>query len=187
MSTPKVETTQIADQTIQYRAAGSPKDPPALLLHGWPTSSFLWRNVMPILAEHRHVIAIDLPGFGGSDKPLDVSYDFPFFADVLDGFTQTLGIEADLALVVHDLGGPVGLYWAMQRAQPLDRLAICNTAVYPDLSPAVSAFLIGCRTLVLRRALTSEVGLRMALVWGVSDAGRLPADAREGICRPCAK
>lgn len=184
MTAPHPQTTQIAGRTIQYRAAGSTSDPPVLLLHGWPTSSFLWRNVMPVVAKHRHVIAVDLPGFGGSDKPLDVTYDFAFFADTLDAFTQRLDIDEDLALAVHDLGGPVGLYWAMCRNQPLERLAICNTAVYPDISPAVTAFLVACRTPVLRRVLTSQAGLRMALVWGVSDARRLPDDAREGISRP---
>lgn len=58
---------QVGDLTLAYRELGS--GPPVLLLHGWPTSSFLWRNVMPPIARANRVIALDLPGFGGSSKP----------------------------------------------------------------------------------------------------------------------
>ncbi len=70
---------------------------------------------MPPIAAANRVVALDLPGFGGSSKPLDASYDFGFFGRALEGFLDALGIER-LGLAVHDLGGPVGLYWALPQA-----------------------------------------------------------------------
>jgi len=69
--------------TVGYRELGS--GPPVLLLHGWPTSSWLWRRVMPRLAEENRVVALDLPGFGASAKALDVRYDFDLFEHAIDG------------------------------------------------------------------------------------------------------
>lgn len=154
---------------------------PVVLIHGWPTSSFLWRNVMPAIAEHRRVIAVDLPGFGRSSKPLDATYGFEFFRGALDGFASALGIER-FGLVVHDLGGPVGLYWASQRPADLERLAILNTIVYPELSWAVKGFVLAAKTPGLRSVLTSRWGLERALRFGMVDPGRLREDAVEGTC-----
>ena len=77
MTATALDTVQVDGLTIAYRELGS--GPPVLLLHGWPTSSFLWRDVMEPIAEHNRVVAIDLPGFGASDKPLGVRYDFDLF------------------------------------------------------------------------------------------------------------
>ncbi|MFZ5443875.1 MAG: alpha/beta fold hydrolase [Myxococcota bacterium] len=166
---------------LHYLAAG--QGAPVLLVHGWPTSSFLWRNVIAPLAERRRVLALDLPGFGRSDKPLSARYDFEFYRDVLDGFLAKLHVER-LGLVVHDLGGPAGLYWASQRAARVERLAILNTVVYPELSLAVRGFLAATRVPLLRSLLSSGLGLRRALHLGVVDAKRLRHDALEGFQAP---
>jgi haloalkane dehalogenase len=167
---------------LHYRAAGAGL--PVLLVHGWPTSSFLWRNVMPAIAQHRRVIAVDLPGFGGSDKPVDADYGFGFFTRALDGFVDALGLGERLGLVVHDLGGPVGLYWASQRPERIERLALLNTLAYPELSLAVRAFILACRTPGVRWALTSQPMLVRALRYGVTSSRRLREDAMEGFCAP---
>jgi pimeloyl-ACP methyl ester carboxylesterase len=83
MTATTLDTVQVDGLTIAYRELGS--GPPVLLLHGWPTSSFLWRDLMEPIAEHNRVVAIDLPGFGASDKPLGVRYDFDLFGRTLDG------------------------------------------------------------------------------------------------------
>src|SRR5688500_7200989 len=93
----------VSGLTLAYRELGS--GPPVLLLHGWPTSSFLWRNVMPPIARVNRVVALDLPGFGGSDKPAGARYNFDFFERAIDGFLEQLGIDA-VAIASHDLGGP---------------------------------------------------------------------------------
>jgi pimeloyl-ACP methyl ester carboxylesterase len=174
-------TVRVEGLTLHYRAAGSGM--PVLLLHGWPTSSFLWRNVMPPMAAHRRVIALDLPGFGRSGKPLDRRYDFEFYRRIVDGFLAALGIER-LGLVVHDLGGPVGLYWASQNTERIERLALLNTLVYPELSFWVKAFVAACHIPFVRGWLTSPKGLEKALHIGVAHRSRLRADALSGLLEP---
>src|SRR5918996_3022631 len=100
MDTPTLHATRAGALALAYRELGS--GPPVLLLHGWPTSSFLWREVMRPIAERNRVVALDLPGFGASDKPLGVRYGFDLFGRTLDGFLEALGIDA-VALAVHDL------------------------------------------------------------------------------------
>ena len=157
--------------------------PPVLLVHGWPTSSALWRNILPALAVQHRVLAVDLPGFGQSSKPLDVSYSFRFFDRVLDGFLDAVGVQ-DLGLVVHDLGGPVGLHWGVHRLERLRGLVIMNTLVYPELSWAVMAFVASARLVGARHVLTSRWGLEQALYLGVADRHRLAPDAVETFTAP---
>ena len=89
------------------------------------------------------MVALDLPGFGASDKPLDVQYDFDLFERTLDGFLAALGID-EVGLAVHDLGGPVGVHWAVHRPERVTKLALLNTLVYPEFSEAVMAFIKAC-------------------------------------------
>ena len=170
---------------LHYLESGHGEGAPVLLLHGWPTSSFLWRNVMPGIAQHRRVIALDLPGFGRSDKPLDASYSFRYFEKTLSGFIDALGLEK-VGLAVHDLGGPVGLYWASRRPQVLDRLAVLNTIVYPEMSWAVVAFVAACKLPVVRSVLSSPWGLRRSLLLGVHQKSKLRDDAVAGTQAPFA-
>jgi pimeloyl-ACP methyl ester carboxylesterase len=132
-----IQSVQLDGLRVAYRELG--QGPPVLLVHGWPTSSFLWRNVMPHIARANRVVAIDLPGFGESDKPVGIRYNFAFFDGILEGFLAKLGI-AELGLAVHDLGGPIGLHWAVDRPERVTRLALLNTLVYPEFSEAVKDF-----------------------------------------------
>ena len=166
---------------LHYMAAG--EGDPVVLLHGWPTSSFLWRKVMPSIAESNRVIALDLPGFGLSDKPLDISYSFRYFYRVLDAAFDALEIETT-SLAVHDLGGPVGLYWACQHPERLRSLAMLNTLVYPDFSWAVMLFVAACRLPGLRSFMASPAGLRFAMRIGVADRRRLSDEAMIGVQAP---
>jgi len=167
---------------IHYRACGTGH--PVLLVHGWPTSSYLWRAVMPaIAAKGARAVALDLPGFGGSDKPIDGSYSFRFFDRVLDGFVNHLGAPA-VDLVVHDLGGPVGLYWAATHPERVRRLALLNTIVYPQLSWAVLLFMALNKLPGVRDAFTSPRGLRWAMNFGV--AHPLPGDVMAEYLAPFA-
>jgi len=156
---------------------------PVLLLHGWPTSSFLWRNLIGPIAEHNRAIAIDLPGFGRSDKPLDASYSFRYYDRVLNGFLDAIGIDAT-GLAVHDLGGPVGLYWASQNPERTRKLALLNTLVYARPSWAVIAFVAAARTPGVRSWLASPSGLARAMRIGVHDKSRLTDEVIRGVQEP---
>ena len=95
---------------------------------------------------------------------------------MLSGFAETLDLQT-LGLAVHDLGGPVGLHWAVGRLDRIRGLAVLNTLVYPQLSWAVVAFLLAARTPGIRRLLTGPWGLKQALRIGVSDPSKLRDDA----------
>jgi pimeloyl-ACP methyl ester carboxylesterase len=166
---------------LHYREVGS--GPPVLMLHGWPTSSYLWRNILPEVGKHRRAIALDLPGFGRSDKPLDASYSFRYHERVLDGFLAALGIDT-LGLVVHDLGGPIGLWWAVHHADRIDKLGLLNTIVYPPFSAAVMAFVGACRVPGLSHLISSQWGLKVAMQIGVGDRSRLSDEAVRAVQEP---
>ena len=166
---------------LHYRGAGQGE--PVLLLHGWPTSSFLWREVMQPIAERNRVLALDLVGFGQSDKPPEASYSFRFHHRMLDGFVEKLGIETT-GLAVHDLGGPIGLYWLCQRPERVSKLALLNTIIYPDPSWAVIAFVLACRLPLARTLLASDWGLKLAMKIGIRDQRRITADLVAGVRAP---
>ena len=173
--------TEVDGLEIAYRDEG--EGDPVLLLHGWPTSSFLWRGVIPALAEGNRVIAPDLPGFGESAKPLDRRYDFELYEAVLDGLLTELGIDRT-GLVVHDLGGPIGVHWAIARPGKVSRLALLNTLLYPDFDPSVAEFVIALSTPEKRDELTSPEGLAEVLRLGLADDSHVTDDAVAGIRAP---
>ena len=176
-------TVQANGMTVAYRELGA--GPPVLLLHGWPTSSFLWRNVMTPIGRANRVIAPDLPGFGASDKPVDVTYDFDLFEETIDGLLAALGVD-DVAIAVHDLGGPIGLHWTVNRPDRVTKLALLNTLVYPDFSEAVMAFIKACSEPELREQLTSPAGLEAAMGLGLEDESNLTPEVVAAVREPFA-
>ena len=180
--TTTVQKVHVDGLDIGYRELGG-SGPPVLLIHGWPTSSFLWRDIMPAIAERNRVVAIDLPGFGASDKPLGTRYDFAFFATAIDGLLDALAIDR-VALAVHDLGGPVGVHWALRNRDRLTRLALLNTLLYPEFSKAVQEFVTAAATPGLRERLTSPDGLEEVLRLGLADPANLTDEALAGVLEP---
>jgi len=176
-----LDKARIDGMEIAYRDEGEGE--PVLLLHGWPTSSFLWRHVIPTLAEENRVIAPDLPGFGASSKPLDRRYDFELFESVLDGLMAELAIE-ETGLAVHDLGGPIGVHWAIGRPGEVTKLALLNTLLYPEFDPSVAEFVIALSTPERRDELTSPEGLGEVLSLGLADDSHVTEQALAGIRAP---
>src|ERR1041384_3764894 len=107
-------TLNVEGLEIFYREAGRQDAPTVLLLHGFPTSSHMFRNLIPILADRYHVVAPDLPGFGFSDSPdrKKFVYTFENLAKAIDRFTQVVGLNR-YAIYVFDYGAPVGLRLAL--------------------------------------------------------------------------
>ncbi len=170
MPTPSSHYTTANNLRLHYTEAG--QGDPILLLHGFPTSSHLYRNILPELAKTHRAIALDLPGYGLSDKPLDSKYDYAFYANTLSAFLDALGIE-QTHLVVHDLGGPAGLYWAVENPTRVNRIAILNTLVFPEVHWTVTAFLLALRTPGLRSFLTSPKGIVATMKLGVVNKDRM--------------
>jgi haloalkane dehalogenase len=181
MATTTIDTVKANGMTIAYRELGA--GPPVLLLHGWPTSSFLWRNAMVPIGKTNRVVAPDLPGFGASDKPLDVQYDFDLFESTLDEFLAALDIH-ETGLAVHDLGGPIGVHWAVHRPERVTKLALLNTLLYPDFSDAVMEFVKACSTPELREQLTSPAGLEEAMGLGLADETNLTPEIVAAVREP---
>ncbi len=180
-TTTLVQMVEVNGLGIGYRELGS--GPAVLLIHGWPTSSHLWRDVAPAIAERNRVVAIDLPGFGASDKPLGTRYDFDFFEDAIDGLLRALEIDR-VALAVHDLGGPVGVHWALRNRDRVNRLALLNTLLYPELSEAAREFVTACATPGLREQLTSAAGLEEVLRLGLADEANLTDELLSAVLEP---
>ncbi len=158
-------TLSVDGRSIHCVVAGT--GPVLLLLHGWPTHSGLYRNILPALSPHRRVIALDLPGFGRSAKPTDVRYGFSFFSRVIDGVLEALEVE-DLGIVVHDLGGPIGLHWAVEHAERITELAVLNTLVFTDFHWMVKLFMASVSLPGVSRAITSPYGIRGSMRLGMT-------------------
>lgn len=103
----------VLDSEMAYREAGRTDGPVALFLHGNPTSSYIWRNIIPLVAEAAHCIAPDLIGFGQSGKP-DIAYRFEDHVRYLDAFIATMGIKSAY-LVAQDWGSGLALHLAARR------------------------------------------------------------------------
>lgn len=105
---------------------------PILFLHGNPDSCDVWSGIIPRLSPRYRCIAPDLPGFGRSTAPRDVDYSLEGMAAWVDQLVTTLGIDEPLDLVVHDIGGPFGLAWAVRHPAKLRRVVIMNTVFASD-------------------------------------------------------
>src|SRR3974390_2580971 len=124
-------TVKIDGLDIFYREGG-PKDAPVvLLLHGFPTSSHMFRNLIPALAGEFHLVAPDYPGFGNSSMPTveQFEYTFDHLAEVIDKFTEKVGLKK-YALYVQDYGAPVGYRLAVKHPGRGSALVVQNGNAY---------------------------------------------------------
>ncbi len=126
-----------------------------LFLHGNPTSSYLWRNVMPHVEELGRVIAVDLIGFGQSAKP-DIDYRYQDHSRYVDGFIKTLGLK-NIVLVVHDWGSVLGLDYAMRNSANVKAVAMME-AIIPPAFPAKDLSLFGGGAEMFKNFRSEETG-----------------------------
>jgi haloalkane dehalogenase len=111
----------VLDSSMAYREAGDPKAPLALFLHGNPTSSYVWRNILPLIAPTAYCIAPDLIGFGQSAKP-GIEYRFVDHARYLDAFLERMGITSAF-VVAQDWGTALAFHLAARRPEFIRGLA----------------------------------------------------------------
>src|SRR6202046_456905 len=118
---------------VFYRAAGNPNSPVVLLLHGFPTSSFMFRELIPRLANNYRVIAPDLPGFGFTEVPTGRKYVYSFdqLALTMDAFTRALEIDR-YAIYVFDYGAPTGFRLAMAHPDRITSIVSQNGNAYEE-------------------------------------------------------
>ncbi|WP_322100107.1 alpha/beta fold hydrolase [Geminicoccus harenae] len=126
-------STEVDGVDLFYREAGPADGPVVLLLHGFPTSSHMFRNLIPLLADRYRVIAPDYPGFGQSAAPdrASFSYGFGHFADLVDGLLGKLGAKS-YAMYVMDYGAPVGYRLALKHPERVSGLIVQNGNAYEE-------------------------------------------------------
>ncbi len=129
----RYKTVKIDNLDIFYREAGNSNKPAILLLHGFPTSSHMFRNLMPKLAKDFYVVAPDYPGYGYSSAPKVTDYDYTFenFSNVVEKFTSVIGIKK-YSLYVQDYGAPVGYRIAVRNPEKIQALIVQNGNAYEE-------------------------------------------------------
>lgn len=123
----------VGDVEVFYREAGPVDAPVILLLHGFPTASHMFRDLIPLLADRFRVIAPDLPGFGQTKAPPRGAFDYTFdrLADVIEGFTEAMSLDR-YALYIFDYGAPVGLRLAMRHPERVSAIITQNGNAYEE-------------------------------------------------------
>jgi pimeloyl-ACP methyl ester carboxylesterase len=172
------KTQVVSGVEIFYREAGDPSSPTLLLLHGFPTSSHMFRDLIPLLADRYHLVAPDYPGFGYSARPSPTEFDYTFdhLAELMQQFVDAINLGR-YSLYMQDFGGPVGFRMAAHRPDRVRGLIIQNANAYEE---GVSE---GVRNVVLRayRERTPETETRLRALF------ELPATKRqylEGVPDP---
>jgi pimeloyl-ACP methyl ester carboxylesterase len=124
-------TVTVDGLKVFYRTAGDVKKPAVLLLHGFPTSSHMFRDLIPALADRYYVVAPDLPGFGYTDAPdhKTFKYSFEHLTDVIDRFTEALKLNR-YAIYIFDYGAPVGLRLALRHPERITAVISQNGNAY---------------------------------------------------------
>lgn len=129
-------TADVDGLKIFYREAGDESHPTLLLLHGFPASSFMFRELIERLSDQFHLVAPDYPGFGYSEAPSNKTFPYTFdrLADVVEAFTDKIGLQ-EYAIYMQDFGGPVGFRVASRRPEKVSFLVVQNANAYEEGLP----------------------------------------------------
>ena len=178
-------TAKVNDLNVFYREAGLEGAPVVVLLHGFPSSSHMYRNLIPLLATKYHVIAPDYPGFGYSDAPAasGFKYTFDHLAGIVDRFLEQKGITR-YSLYIQDYGSPVGFRLATAHPERVQAIISQNGNAYDEgLSAFWAEYLTpywkerNAETEAKMRGLLSLGATKMQYLTGVRDAERVSPDA----------
>ena len=133
METTHIATVKADGLNVFYRHAGRPNAPTLLLLHGYPTSSHMFRNLIPRLAAKYRVIAPDLPGYGFTEVPDSRNYEYTFanLSKTLTAFVDALGLKR-VAIYIFDYGAPTGLRFALERPDAVAAIVSQNGNAYTE-------------------------------------------------------
>jgi pimeloyl-ACP methyl ester carboxylesterase len=132
-ATTQHKTVEVDGLDIFYREAGDPANPTVLLLHGFPTSSFMFRNLIPALADEFHLVAPDYPSYGQSSFPAKDEFEYTFerFYEIVLAFVDTLRLDT-FSIYIHDYGAPIGLRVASRHPERVQALIVQNGNAYME-------------------------------------------------------
>jgi len=189
-------TARVDDLEIFYREAGPRDAPPILLLHGFPTSSHMYRDLLPLLSDRFRLIAPDYPGFGYSSTPApaDFEYSFDRLTDVMADFIAAIDLDR-YALYAQDFGGPVGFRLAARHPRSVSALIVQNANAYEEgITPYMRELVLGIykhptqETEAKLRALFELAATKRQYFEGVRDVSCVNPDswahAQWGMDRP---
>jgi pimeloyl-ACP methyl ester carboxylesterase len=177
------KTVEVEGVEIFYREAGPKEAPTILLLHGFPTSSHMFRNLIPALADRFHMVAPDYPGFGNSAQPSMERFDYTFdrLALVVDKFSEKLGLGR-YSLYLMDYGAPIGFRLASKHPERVDALIVQNGNAYDE---GLREFWVPIKKYWSERsaanaepleAFITPEGVRWQYTHGVRDVARISPD-----------
>ncbi|WP_266180829.1 alpha/beta fold hydrolase [Dyella humicola] len=183
MSTISYRKADVDGFNVFYREAGSPSKPKLLLLHGFPSSSHMFRDLIPLLSDQFHIVAPDLPGFGLSDRPSreTFSYTFDSIAKVIERFTEVIGFDR-FAVYVFDYGAPTGFRLAVNHPERITGIISQNGNAYVEgLSEGWNPIRAYWENATLEnrealRALLTEETTRWQYTHGVADESAISPD-----------
>jgi len=182
---PAVAQTQYGYETVDgheifFREAGDPNDPALVLLHGFPSSSHQYRELIDDLSDEFYLIAPDYPGFGASDFPSAEVYEYTFdnIADTMDSFLEQRGVD-EYSLYIQDYGAPVGMRIATEHPERVQALIVQNGNVYEEgLSPeafdGIRPFWEGGRNAEVEAQIAAQVFSLEGLKWQYTHGTRNP-------------
>lgn len=147
--------------------------PTVVAVHGIPESSFAWRDVAAAVGDRTRMVIPDLPGFGRSDKPADYDYSLTRQSRLLEALLERVVPEAPIHLAVHDIGGPVGLMWAMRHPDRVASLLILNTTLFHELFRPPALALTSLLPVIGPRAVAATLSRE--------------SDFKRKFLRPCAR
>jgi pimeloyl-ACP methyl ester carboxylesterase len=133
MSTIEYRSANVDGLKVFYREAGAADAPALLLLHGFPSASHMFRDLIPLLADRFHIVAPDLPGFGQSDMPAraNFAYTFDHLAEIIGRFTEVIGLDR-FAMYVFDYGAPTGFRIAVKHPERITAIISQNGNAYEE-------------------------------------------------------
>jgi pimeloyl-ACP methyl ester carboxylesterase len=133
MTAIKYRSAEVDGVKVFYREAGAADAPTLVLLHGFPSASHMFRDLIPLVADRFHVVAPDLPGFGQSDMPArsKFKYTFDHVAAVIDRFTEVIGLKR-FAIYVFDYGAPIGFRIAAKHPDRITAIISQNGNAYEE-------------------------------------------------------
>ena len=172
----------VKGHSLHYIDEGNTEGDTFLFLHGNPTSSYLWRNVMRYVKPHHRIVAVDNIGFGKSDQPRDLDYTFQTHYGYIEAFIEAMDLE-DVILVIHDWGSVLGLNYAMENPGNVKGIAMMEALIPPTFPMEDAGFFANFRDPETGRELLINQNMFIENILLTGTRTRSMSDAEKDVYR----